>query len=151
SKAWRSRTWPRSWPPRSSSPWSATSPGRRQRRPEVELGRRLPPRGEDDAGASFRVREGLVVAQGDAEETAHVRQARGEEPPGGAREPHRADEGKVGRLESGSPAAGLEDAAVESGVVSGEEGRALEEFSHRRQTAAKLGASCRSSQRRPWM
>ena len=80
--------------------------------------------GQHNARASFRIGGSGVVLQRDAQMAADVRQARGAQLPGGARQPHCAGKGLRGLRQAGGRAAGLHDGAVKAGVVRCEKGSA---------------------------
>lgn len=78
-------------------------------------------RSEDDPSARFGIRQGVVVAEPNSEETADIRQARGVDPPSRSGQPNGADEMLRRRRDPRTRAAGVEHALIETGVVGGEE------------------------------
>ena len=65
-----------------------------------------------------------MVLQRDAQMAADIRQARGAQLPGGARQAHGARKSMRGLLQAGGSTAGLHDGAVKAGVVRSQEGSA---------------------------
>ena len=82
-----------------------------------------------------------MVLQRDAQMAADVRQARGAQLPGGARQPHCAGKGLRGQRQAGGRAAGAQYGAVKAGVVRSQERSAGQQRLQLRPELRKAGRS----------